>query len=482
MVNIVGGLVGAMLLPAVSTALTPFMNMVRQYFYEMYPNETLPLQTLMQMRLRQVIPQNVYENEAKRNGIDNELAILALNSQKNWVGAVDLITLWRREKIEESDLDERLSRLAYSPTQIVFLKQVTEFFPQAQDLILWAVREVYSPDLRSKYGLDADFPPEFSQEAKKIGINEDMAKNYWAAHWELPGIRDAFEMFHRGQIQEDNLMEILRAKDIMPYFREPLKNIAYNPLTRVDVRRMHNLDVLSDEQVKEAYQHLGYSPENAQRMLDFTIEYNSDEAKGLSRAVIMSAYDKNLINEEQLKIYLTEMGYGESIVEFWLSMAAYDKEQAKLMADVDSIKSQVRMCQIEKEDGNYQLLALGQPATFTQSIIEEIEREEKERVRLPTKTDLLRWLDQQVISESDFNSTMRKIGYRSGDIRLYLTEAALKNEGIERKYLGIKTYQKWLSLEIIDITVFRQIAKDMNISDEDIGRLIDETQEEEKTE
>ncbi|GAH58877.1 unnamed protein product, partial [marine sediment metagenome] len=45
------------------------------------------------------------------------------------------------------------------------------------------------------------------------------------------------------------LDSLFMATDIMPWWREKLKAISYNPLTRVDVRRVFKMGIVSEEQV-----------------------------------------------------------------------------------------------------------------------------------------------------------------------------------------------------------------------------------------
>ena len=82
----------------------------------------------------------------------------------------------------------------------------------------------------------------------------------------LPSIGQGFEMLHRRVIEDADLDLLLRALDVMPFWREKLKDISYNPLTRVDVRRMHRIGVLEEEGVFNAYLDVGYNEENAQLM------------------------------------------------------------------------------------------------------------------------------------------------------------------------------------------------------------------------
>jgi len=163
-----------------------------------------------------------------------------------------------------------------------------------QDLITMSVREVFSPDIAQKFGQFEDFPADFATYAKQQGVSDEWAKRYWAAHWVLPSITMAFDMLHRGVIDQATINQLLRAQDIMPFWRDKITAISYNPYTRVDVRRMHKAGVLSEDEVLTAYKDLGYDDVKALKMTDFTLlEYLPNEtANKLSELYIDNEHCK----------------------------------------------------------------------------------------------------------------------------------------------------------------------------------------------
>ncbi|GAG78096.1 unnamed protein product, partial [marine sediment metagenome] len=86
-----------------------------------------------------------------------------------------------------------------------------------------------------------------------------------------PSPQQGFDMLHRGVISDDELNMLLRALDVMPFWRDKLTQIAFRPLTRVDVRRMYKQGVLTETEVYESYLIAGYNEQNAERMAEFTV-------------------------------------------------------------------------------------------------------------------------------------------------------------------------------------------------------------------
>ncbi|GAJ02949.1 unnamed protein product, partial [marine sediment metagenome] len=141
------------------------------------------------------------------------------------------------------------------------------------------------------------------------------AERYWAAHWSLPSPQQGFEMLHRGVIGFDDLNMLLRALDVMPFWRDKLVEIAYRPLSRVDVRRMFKLGVLDVKGVRKAYTDIGYNPYNADLMTEFTIEYVKEAPKKISTTDALSAYKNHLIEVGELRNMLTDAGIQAEDIE-----------------------------------------------------------------------------------------------------------------------------------------------------------------------
>jgi len=279
-------------------------------------------------------------------------------------------------------------------------------------------------------------------------------------------------MFQRDIIEEPELKMLLKSLDVMPYWRDQLIQLSYSPLTRVDVRRMHDMGILGDEDVKDAYRFRGYSPENAQHMLDFTKQYNSQETTGLTRSSVITAYKRKLLTAAELTEILGQFGYSESVVDFWLKMADLEKELEDIEAQEEDLLNQYRNGSIDLPDVRNALDAADVPSEYVDEIIKTEEQQVSKKVKLPTKADLTDWLELQIIDDVQYSERMTQLGYKEEDILLFLTEFSLTVDTSERKFLPVKTYLRWLTTGIITAELFIKTAGKMRISDEDIDNLI----------
>ena len=93
--------------------------------------------------------------------LDYELGSLGLNKERiAWLsdlrhqlfGVIEAIVLWRRELINDDDLNTRLHMIGIPENDMTLWRNFTETRPGVQDIIRFAVREVYTPAIAEKFG------------------------------------------------------------------------------------------------------------------------------------------------------------------------------------------------------------------------------------------------------------------------------------------------------------------------------------------
>lgn len=448
------------------------------------PNALPDVFSLIDMYNKNIISESDFFDNAQRLGYSPQWAKNWINTTKQLLSAGDYIHSWRRGIINEHTLDLKLQNLKIYEHDREILKNVSEFFPTPADLVQFAVREVYSPDIVKKFGQDQDLPPKFVEEAYKAGMTKEQAVNYWSAHWELPSILQGFEMLHRRVIDDGELTQLLRAKDVMPFWREKLTQISYNPLTRVDVRRMYSVGVLDREEVYNSYLDIGYNEKNAELMTEFTVRYENDSMTGLTRATVVNAYKDAIISRDDLKRYLEGFGYSDEVVEFWLDNADYERTLEEVKLYKDDLIRLYKKGAITIDDIRNFLLAEDLPASFVDRVISEAITLKAERTKVPSKEDISNWLNQGYIDEEYYVEKMRLLGYQDQDIQIYLTVLAEGRDTSARKFLTVDIYLRWYASGIMSEEQFTHTLESMKIQTEDIQKMIselgamnDETQE-----
>jgi len=247
-----------------------------------------------------------------------------------------LVALLRRGDISKADYAERAAMLGYTADNAELLYRLSEYVPPAQDVVTFAVREVYSPAIAERFGQYQDFPTDALPDFERAGLTEANARKYWAAHWGLPSVQMVFDMYHRRAetgITLDDVMMLLRAQDVMPFWREKIVAVATAPYTRVDVRRMHKLGILTEQEVEHAYQALGYDDERAHNLMLFTVKANAQESddalepfrSGL-RSKTLSMFQARTMPEADTRKVLADLGYQPAQVDAYVAEATFIRE------------------------------------------------------------------------------------------------------------------------------------------------------------
>jgi len=271
------------------------------------------------------------------------------------LGEAEILDAQLRELPIHYGYDEQLERWGYRDEDISALRALRQPIPGSTDLIRMGVREVFTPEIAEAFGQFEDFPARFGEVMELVGYGlrptgelagggpgggRTWAEAYWAAHWDLPSVTMAFEMYHRevtlpdgSTFDEAQLMTLMRALDVMPHWRDPLRQIAYNVITRVDIRRLYQDGIVEEDEVERTYRHMGYSPEDAAKITAMVkIRYprggkdEADDLRQLTLTRIKEAYFRRLIDREEAFDKLVELDHPEEDAELVLSIWDFDLE------------------------------------------------------------------------------------------------------------------------------------------------------------
>lgn len=288
-----------------------------------------------------------YLHNAALGGVARNRASVSFETNRPQPSPGQAQQLFLRGEISEQEHDDILQGYGFTSDHIQEIKALYMVIPGVQDIIRMAVREAFSPDIAQRFGQYEDLPKAFVEWAKKQGLNEDWAGRYWASHWDLPSPNMGFEMFQRRIISKDDLTLLLRALDVMPFWREKLIELSYNPITRVDLRRMYQTGVIQEQDVYNGYLDIGYSPENARRLTEFTKRYSApedrseaDDFKDLARSTYSSAYKDHIISREEYAAFLSGLKYQDNDIQLLVMLDDYAIQKKDALFDVNDYRKQ----------------------------------------------------------------------------------------------------------------------------------------------
>ena len=336
----------------------------------------------------------------------------------------DIITYELRRNPSLTNLDSELRKIGVHPNYYDLYRELAFPIPPVADIITMAVREAFTPDIAARFGQYEGLPTDFVEWVGKKGISKQWAERYWAAHWSLPSPQQGFEMLHRGIITHDDLMLLLRALDIMPFWRDKLIQMAYTPLTRVDVRRMFGLGVLDEDGVLKAYTDLGYNETNAKLMKDFTIQQTRRSVTKFTSSNVITAFTKRLIDEAQARSLLRNIGIKDKEIPNIIETANYKREWAIKEDKLAAIENLYKKNIYSESQTRTELSRLDFPSDHITTLLNQWQlKAEADKQATWTAAQTLTFLKRKLIDENRARKELDKIGYDTEHINIYIKSA-----------------------------------------------------------
>jgi len=411
-------------------------------------------------------PARATENRAqmKRLGYSDTQIDNIILSHYNVVPEGVIATNFLRGNIDSDKMYERMRELGYTDTRIKEIIQTWTLYPGPQDLFTMVAHEAFEPDMYGPLGLADEFPSEQVPWLEAQGISKEWAMKYWIAHWNEPSLEQGFEMLHRGVITREELDMLFKVVEIPKFWRDKLMAITYNPYTRVDARRMHELGVLTSEELVQSYQDLGYDAAKAVKMAEFTIKYNAEGDKQLTRGVILDSFRSDLISRADAEELLTSSGYGKDVADFYLTNEEYKQAVEIQKLYIGILEDQYKLSMKSENETRSALLKLNLRGSKIDALMEEWTLEKYKYQDLPTRDELNSMLVQKIITEGNWREVMTRRGFSFEHQEWYLKliERAVT---VSRALPTKADITAWYKKELINEDQFRSEMAQLGYSD-----------------
>jgi len=358
-----------------------------------------------------------------RSGYDEHAIDLLFISKYRMYEEFQIQALWLRKDISDAKMYERMRELGYTDTRIGELTKLWTIIPPVQDILTMVAHEAFEPDAVSQMGLEDEFPSAQASWLSKQGLSDFWQRKYWASHWEQPSIQMGFEMLHRGVIDAATLDMLFRTVELPPYWRDKLTQIAYQPYTRVDVRRMYDMGVLGEAELQTAYTDIGYDTEHAEKMVEFTKRYVEDADRDLTKSEILKGYRNKLLTRSDAVALLMDIRYSDPQANYYVELEDYRELEDIQSAAIATIKTKYTNNLIDRADAQRLLDGLNLPAAQVTLWLERWDVSLIEYPKLPSRTDLEKFYIAGVINADVYNIEMLRLGWGSTYISWYKTMA-----------------------------------------------------------
>lgn len=336
----------------------------------------------------------------------------------------DIVSYELRTNPSLSGLDERLRRIGIHPDYTPLYRELAYQIPPIADIITMAVREAFTPSIAAKFGQYEDFPKELETWGQKKGLSAEWTQRYWAAHWSLPSPQQGFTMLHRGVINQDELNMLLRALDVMPFWRDKLTEIAFRPLTRVDVRRMYREGVLDETEVYESYRIAGYNEQNAERMAEFTVRQTLTTLSKFKSGDIVKAFTNRMISETEALSLMRMIGIRDEDARYVISTAEYKRLWAFTDQQISGIRNLFKKRVYDENQTRDKLSKLNLPAEQINVLMEQWFYEKVEELDATwTTPQTLSFYKKGLITVERARQELMLNGYNEERTNIYIRNA-----------------------------------------------------------
>ena len=333
---------------AASAFMAPLMRLINYYIDRKWRTNRFDTSSAIQFFFRKGNMEKDYGDDLRDLGWSDERIAAWVKIMRPLPSEGAIVELRHRGLITDATAQFYLQQLGYEQSHIDEIIALSEVIPNVGDLITFQVREAFNDIAAAKYGYDGGDTTQVTQWAAKQGLSADWVKRYWRSHWQLPGISQGYDMLHRlrpGQstnpFVKADMQELLQVADYTPFWQNRLIEISYDPYTRVDVRRLHKLKILTDDDVYQNYLDQGYDEEHAKALTKYTIDSETIDGstkaeanRSLSMTTLKDVYLKHIWSEGQVRDYLKTLAFDpdeiDTTITVWnMAQAAANKDNVQ---------------------------------------------------------------------------------------------------------------------------------------------------------
>ena len=319
----------------------PFLQNVETLARKTALDNIAPVTDLLELNRRGIFNDEAIAERYKQWGYSETDIGIMLQARTLQLNESYVREAWLRDEMTTEDVIINLSKLGHRAEDIPLVMKLFKNVPPTQDAITFAVREVYDEGVAQELNLDKNFnliSEKFIEILKANGIDEEFAKYYWRAHWRLPSPNQFYEMFHRlDNFQLDDLRRGLELADYAPQYIDNMIATAYQPITRVDIRRLNRIGLVVDDELVKRYEDIGYNPDDAKLLAEFTEQLNNtgedDGASQLTRSQIIQAFKVAVLTTDEALEALEATGLSQNASQLMLNTAV-SAQEADVKGDV----------------------------------------------------------------------------------------------------------------------------------------------------
>lgn len=339
----------------------------------------------------------------------------------------------------------------------VFL-EATRAIPGVADLVRMMVRDAADNTIALKYETDSGFDKKFAGQleewSEQQGVDPEIMKYYWRAHWEIPSNTQLFDMLHKlrpnrrvGVVPEnivttkETVKEAIQVNDLTPYWVDRVMATSYSSLTRIDAQRAFFIDAINEDQLFDAYMDLGYDADNAQVLVDFTKELKRKRESNLpgadKPANILGQLSRYMISEQNAIDRLVNSGMTpikavKSVNNTILSRQLSARNKCLKEAQRRFFSAEYDLIKYKGE-----VMKLGIPQENIEALVNETACLYNSRGKELNAGALCKSFKQNIIGTREFGRRLRLVGYDEDEAEIIVESCKIdKKDAIDKAELA----------------------------------------------
>lgn len=399
--------------------------------------------------IRDYISTGEWEAATKMHGVCVPWAEKIKEMNETRVDPIQTVMAWRRELLNDDEKDTFLTRLGVqSSKQKELVEKLTLQYPGMSDLVRMMVRDVDDRTVVGDEDLDHDFGKKWIDKLKQWGkfqgVDDEIAKYYWRAHWQYPSNTQLYDMVHRlrkerpkhggpfdaEDVTLDDAKKLLEINDTAPKWVNRLLAISYRPYTRVDIRRMHCQGILTDAEVYEAYRDLGYDDDRAKCLRDFTVKLNAAGScagvVGITPKEVVALYRKDAVQRAEAESLLLSTGMTQDDADTMLTGAEYKRDADRRVKTIEMMRRRFMLGDIDGRDLDSELQQIGLDAMQASNLAKHWLNALRYKRKEGTAAVLCEWFQRGLMSIDVFADRLSRMGWFQDDIRRIIETCFLK--------------------------------------------------------
>ncbi len=408
---------------------------VMQQLAKLTPFHVPGLSEVLDLKLRRGMTDAEYTDLVGRTGWSKAWADRFYDLKHPTLPSEIALSASLRDPIKYKWAVDNLPRLGLTPADIELLTEMQWRVPGVQDIIRYVVKEAYDPATVAEFGQAEEYPGMAEADAAKTGVRPDQLMKEWISHWELPGVSQGYEMMHRGEITPEQLARLLKARDVMPFWRDKLTAISWSLPGRIETRMMALYGLIDKAGVVELLGKDGLAAEYRDIVADMNI------VRGV-KSDLQVRYTNGWINAQELQAEIAAQNLLPAIADQLYKSIVKNASAARTKVQKDltltQIEKGVKKGKLTRPEAITLIVDIGydlQEATFLLAVdVPEDDTDAAVKARTLTKADILDGLKSAVFTRSQAVSRLVTARYTAPDaeyiVKVY--EASIKKPTPEK--------------------------------------------------